>query len=124
MENEKVRRTRAEWIALIDACERSGLGRREFAEREGLHERTFAWWAAKLAPSGAKRGRPRRDPPFVPVVSIGVSEPKASTARVPLGASPVEIVLGNGRVLRCDLEQASDERLVLLIALTERMPAC
>lgn len=123
MKNEKVRRTRAEWIALIDACACSGLGRREFAEREGLSTRTFSWWASKLAPSRATHVAPcvRGEPAFVRVVPTSVSGTKVAAPR---GSSHVELVLSNGRVLRCDLEHASDERLVSLIALAERTAAC
>ena len=47
-----VRRTRGEWRAIMSRFERSGQGRREFCEAEGLVLGTFSWWRTELGRSG------------------------------------------------------------------------
>ena len=47
-----VRRTRGEWQAIMSRFERSGQGRREFCEAEGLVLGTFSWWRTELGRSG------------------------------------------------------------------------
>ena len=121
--NERRRRRRQEWVELVDACERSGLDRRTFAAREGLQERTFLWWASKLAsargPNETARGG------FVAVKVRDDSareEPVRATTSVQ--SSTIEIVLANGRMVRCDLAQANDPRLASLVALAEMAGRC
>jgi len=134
------RRSAAEWAALMEACTRSGLSRAAFAEREGIHPQTFTWWASRLS-GGAKRPAPgpSRAPAsavvaakFVPVrvrasVSAGPRVTKAS-ARRPVRQAPasvgVEVVLVNGRRVRCDLAQVDDPRLAALLALAEGAREC
>jgi len=48
-----VRRTRGEWQAIMSRFERSGQGRREFCEAEGLVLGTFSWWRREFGRSGA-----------------------------------------------------------------------
>lgn len=121
--NERRRRRRQEWAELVNACERSGLDRRAFAAREGLQERTFLWWASKLAPAQAPKETAQGV--FVRVKVRGdseVEEPvRAATSVKP---SMIEIVLANGRLVRCDLAQASDPRLASLVALAEAGGRC
>ena len=121
--NERRRRRRQEWIELVDACERSGLDRRTFAAREGLQERTFLWWASKLASAQAPKGAAQGG--FIPVKvrgASGVEEPVRTATSVE--PSTVEIVLANGRLVRCDLAQANDPRLAKLVALAEMADRC
>lgn len=121
--DERRRRSRQEWIKLVDACERSGLSRKAFAAREGLQERTFSWWASKLAPARASSVSAQsqfiavrvRDEAAAEVATRSMTSPKAST---------IEIVLANGRRVRCDLAQANDPRLASLVALAERGGQC
>lgn len=121
--NGRRRRSRQEWTELVGAYARSGLSRKTFAAREGLQERTFVWWASKLAPARASRvtveGR------FIPVRVRGESaEEEAVRSATSLRTSTVEIVLANGRLVRCDLAQANDPRLANLVALAERDGRC
>ena len=51
-----VRRTRDEWRAIMSRFERSGQGRREFCEAEGLVPGTFPWWRTELGRSGPGGG--------------------------------------------------------------------
>ena len=46
-----VRRTRAQWQAIMSRFERSGQGRRKFCEAEGLVPGTFSWWRRELGRS-------------------------------------------------------------------------
>lgn len=116
---------------MIEACSRSGLSYAAFAEREGIHPRTFTWWASKLG--GASRRR-SLDPEatsstdtatFVPVrVRAGgpthVRPPSARSA----ASGTVEVVLANGRRVRCDLEQVDDPRLAVLLRIAEGSIVC
>lgn len=136
------RRSSAEWASLIEACARSGLSRAAFAEREGIHPRTFTWWASRLG-GGTKRpvlepkasSAPTMDEPkFVPVrvrtnASVGRRVARASAdtsmARSESEASEgVEVVLSNGRRVRCDLAQVDDPRLAALFSLAEGVCVC
>ena len=57
-----VRRTRGEWQAIMSRFERSGQGRREFCEAEGLVLGTFSWWRTELGRSGAAEPAPATAP--------------------------------------------------------------
>ena len=48
-----VRRTPAEWEAIMSRFERSGLGCREFCMAEDLAPSTFWWWRRKLGRPGS-----------------------------------------------------------------------
>jgi hypothetical protein len=121
--NERRRRRRQEWVELVNAFERSGLDRRTFAAREGLQERTFLWWASKLA--SARAPKETAQGVFIPVKVRGdsdVEEPvRTATSIKP---STIEILLANGRLVRCDLAQANDPRLANLVALAEMAGRC
>lgn len=145
MKIAKQHRTRGEWMELVVACERSGIGRAEFARREGLHARTFAWWASKLAPR-AKASRPAKglrvasaarathlpSTTFVPLLvaapsPLPTSMPRTAPSRSTSGeavATVVEIVLGNGRVVRVDLAHAGDSRLARVLSVAEGRLEC
>lgn len=135
-----VRRSSAEWASLIEACARSGLSRAAFAEREGIHRRTFTWWASRLG-GGTKRPEPAPkpasasavdEPKFVPVrirasVSAGRDALKgcAETSLTRSASSEgVEVVLSNGRRVRCDLSQVGDPRLAALFSVAEGVRVC
>jgi hypothetical protein len=134
------RRSPAEWASLIEACERSGLSRTAFAEREGIHPRTFTWWASRLATGTTKATRATNDSKaaeaasFVPV-RISASPYASSSPRTAARAEHstvtrgslsgrVEVVLMNGRSVRCELEQVDDPRLSVLLSLAEGELAC
>jgi hypothetical protein len=121
-----VRRSAADWSALVEACKRSGLSRSEFAIQEELHRGTFGYWASRFAPKrGPKRSTvaaPR--PIFEPVRVRRAEEHRAGehVQRAPSGthaADKVEVVLANGRRVRCNLSQADDPRLAVLLKLAD-----
>jgi hypothetical protein len=129
---KRLRRKAADWSVLVEACERSGLSRAAFAEREGIHPGTFGFWASRLAPKrlkspgGAKVSAPSG---FVPVqIGSRVARPaevmagKVSTKGQT--SNPVEVVLSNGRRVRFDLSSAADPRLATLLALAEGGRRC
>lgn len=121
--NERLRRSRQEWVELVEACERSGLSRKTFAAREGLYERTFFWWASKLSP--VRSSKVTAHGPFIPV-SVRAEPPEAVPVHLTTSSkiSMIEIVLANGRLVRCDLAQANDPRLASLVALAESHGRC
>jgi hypothetical protein len=121
--SERRRRSRQEWVELVQACERSGLSRKTFAAREGLQERTFVWWASKLAPARAPQASAQGR--FISVrVGGELAGEEAARTTTSIKSSTVEIVLANGRLVRCDLAQANDPRLANLVALAERAGRC
>jgi hypothetical protein len=125
------RRRAADWSALVEACKRSGLSRSEFALQEGLHRGTFGYWASRLAPQrGAKRSRaPAPRSTFVPVRVRGTEQHRADehVTRAPSrtqGVDKVEVVLANGRRVRCRLSQVQDPRLAVLLTLADGVRQC
>ena len=48
-----VRRSPAEWQAIMSRFERSGQSHREFCQAEDLAPSTFSWWRRKLGRSGS-----------------------------------------------------------------------
>jgi len=127
----RIRRSAAEWSALVEASERSGLSRREFAKREGLHQGTFGFWASRLAPRqrATRPATSEATPSFVPV-RVRSAEKRGSGAHVTHVKSraavseKVEVVLGNGRRVRCQLSQVDDPRLAALLVLAEGAARC
>lgn len=81
--------TRSEWIERVKRWDRSGLDAAEFAQREGVKPKRLSWWRWKL---GCSEPSPRPEPRFLPVRVVASSPPPAAT--------PIEIALANGRVVR------------------------
>lgn len=138
-----LRRSAGDWASLVAACERSGLSRAAFAEREGIHPGTFSFWASRLAPKHGKRLAAvdaRAGSSFVPVRvrardastdravvgggGIARSKPAAAAAPNATSADTIEIALANGRCVRCALSQAGDPRLAALLTLVEGGRSC
>jgi hypothetical protein len=133
------RRSSAEWASLIEAYARSGLSRAAFAEREGIHPRTFTWWASRLG-GGTKRPVPSPGlaevaavdaRKFVPVRVRVSAAPSPAVAKASLRTTPeprtpkgVEVVLANGRRVRCDLALVDDPRLAALFTLADGVRVC
>lgn len=119
-----IRRSAADWSALVEAFKRSGLSRRDFANQEGLHGGTFGYWASRLAPKGGVKGTKATAsrPAFEPVrvrVPEGRGEPVARGLLRGQAVEGVEVVLTNGRRVRCRLSQADDPRLAVLLTLAD-----
>lgn len=84
-----VRRTRGEWRAIMSRFERSGQGRREFCEAEGLVLGTFSWWRSELGRSGP-----------VGAAAGGALFVELAEGRSAAAAWDAELDLGGGVVLR------------------------
>jgi transposase len=94
--------TAREWAARVKRWQRSGLSAPEFGRREGFDGRQLTWWkwhlgrvwkATAHAPRARSKQKPKRSRTkpvrFVPVKLPGM-----------VAATVLEIVLGNGRVVR------------------------
>jgi transposase len=92
------------WRRTIRDQQRSGLSVRAFCLREGLKDWTFRWWRQELArrdrqPSAASRGELEGEPTeSAPAfLSVRVTDLEAISPRQ---ASPIEIVLPTGPIVR------------------------
>lgn len=50
----RVRRSRAEWIKVVRAFERSNLSAADFAAKADVGETTLRWWRSQLAPRAGR----------------------------------------------------------------------
>lgn len=92
----RVRRSAAQWRALVAAFEQSGIARRAFCARHGVSASTFDWWRKRLSaePQGLPVSQADSNALFVEL-----SAPIADATRT----APVwdlELELGTGIVLR------------------------
>ena len=86
--------TKAEWTERVKRWGKSGLGREELAEGEGINAKRLTWWRWKLRTEAV--ASPTREPVrFLPVRVVG--EAMVTTV---VAESAVEVVLGNGRTIR------------------------
>jgi hypothetical protein len=74
------------WRKRLARCKASGLKVRDFCDREGVAPTAFAHWRKEIAARDAQAADP---PLFVPVHVT----PAAA-------AAPLEVAMGNGRVVR------------------------
>jgi hypothetical protein len=92
------------WRERIRRWEQSGLGRKEFAEREGVHPSTLGWWRCELA---------RRD--------SGQKQPVVALTRVmvtpTVGTAALEVVVNGGAIVRVPtgFDVATLERLLRVL---------
>ena len=102
---------RAEWTQRIQRGQASGLTAREFAEREGLRERSLTWWKWKLG-SAVSDSVVAAPATFLPVRVV-----ESSPARGPAGEA-FEVALSNGRVVRVpsSFDDATLGRLLAIVA--------
>jgi transposase len=106
--------TRAEWIKRVRRFERSGLDPAEFAQREGIKAKQLGWWRWKLRSSDEPATQ--TEPEFLPVRIV--------TSPPPPMATPTEIALPNGRLVRVrpGFDPATLERVLAIAA--EQEVAC
>lgn len=103
------RATRAEWEQRIARWERSGLSKEDFGQREGLAPEKLNWWRWELRRKSATKAIARR-PAFVEVNAIEQLGPSGER---------VEVVLGNGRIVRVPAT-FDDAVLGRVLAIAER----
>lgn len=110
------RRSAAQWQALVQECDASGISQRAFCERRGLALSTFCQWRRRLEREAGGAGEERPVAPsglrLIPVRVL--DEAPAS------GASGLAVVVGGGvRIeLACDFDGTTLKRL--LATLQER----
>jgi transposase len=98
----KQRTTAREWAARVKRWQRSGLSAPEFGRREGFKGEQLTWWKWHLSGRSKKAAPPKR--------KRSTRKPKRGRAKaarfVPVklpatvSRAGLEIVLGNGRVVR------------------------
>ena len=96
------------WRDRIRRWQQSGLGRKEFAEREGVHPSTLGWWRSALA----RRDGGQKIQPVVALTRVTVT-PTIATM-------PLEIVVKGGPVVRVPMGFDAATLARLLTVLEER----
>jgi hypothetical protein len=89
----RVRRTEAEWRAVLERFERSGLSLSAFCRRAKLSRGSFVKWRRRL------EGRPSPSPAFVEWIAPSAAE-RGAEAAAPRGTGELELSLPGGVVLR------------------------
>ena len=96
--------TARQWAARITRWQRSGLTAKEFGRREGFRGDRLSWWKWHLSRRAKTKTVAHRRRTAMP--KTAASQPVAfveARLAAPVPSSPaatVEILLGNGRVLR------------------------
>ena len=85
--------TRAEWTRRLSRWKKSGQTAEEFAAKEKLDVKLLKWWRWKVGSSPTEVSE-TLPPRFLPVRVVDTVEPPTGAA------SPIEIALPNGRVVR------------------------
>jgi transposase len=111
--------TRAEWTKRVEQWKKSGLEAAEFARRERLKPKQLHWWSWKLRTSESPPLP--AEPRFLPVRVVTALSAPAAAPTSPT-ATPIEIALGNGRIVRVrpGFDPATLERVLRIAA--EEMP--
>jgi hypothetical protein len=88
-----VRRSREEWVVLVDDLARSGLTAKQFAHQRGINANTLLWWRVELR----RRARSANQPAFIEVVVTERAEDRpAAPFVVVLRDVRHEVVVPNG----------------------------
>jgi len=117
--------TARQWAARITRWQRSGLTAKEFGRREGFRGNQLSWWKWHLSKRAktttlAQRRRRTATPKTAASQPVAFVEARLAAAVPTLPAATVEILLGNGRVLR--VPQGCDGVwLVQVLTAAERM---
>src|SRR5262245_8678699 len=105
------RRTRAEWMRLVEEWRHSGVGPAEFCRLKRLSRNTFLWWRWQL-------GASHRDGAAQRAGLVSVEVVRATPA-----LEPIEVVLGNGATVRVPVSFDRDA-LARVLAVVAGMPPC
>ena len=101
---------RREMFALVEACDGSGLSRKEFCSRHGVGVSTFSWWRSEYRRCRrAREGTNKSGPSFVAVAGTAATQSveyrysDGTTVRIPtaLGASQVGSIVRELRGAAC-----------------------
>jgi transposase len=104
------RTTAAEWAKRVERWQRSGLGAKEFAERERLDAGQLSWWKWRLKTRAAA-------PPsaLLPVRVVARRDPAPAAEPA---VSPIEIALPSGARLRV-VQGVDEETLARVVRAVE-----
>lgn len=105
--------SRAEWTSRVKRWQASGLTAGEFAEREGVNERSLAWWRWNL-----KRGpAPSPTAPASAFLPVRVIEAQPMPTPAPV-TDGFEVALQNGCVVRVPVkfDPVALERILAIVA--------
>jgi hypothetical protein len=91
----RARRTRAEWMSIVERFKRSGLTQRAFAEHEDIGIKRLGMWVSEL--SRAERVAPAVKPEPKPNASASMFLPLKALVDP---AAPVEIAYRSGTTIR------------------------
>ncbi len=96
--------TAAGWARRVEQWKRSGLTAAEFGAREGFEGKQLSWWKWRLSQQVAADGLPAprktREGAARPASVTFAPVRVIDRARAPGDDGRIEIVLGNGRVVR------------------------
>ena len=92
--------TAAGWARRVARWKRSGLTAAEFGAREGFEGKQLSWWKWRLSQGTAGRVGPEGPAQPAPVTFIPARVVGGARPRSPAADGRVEIMLGNGRVVR------------------------
>jgi transposase len=104
------------WLDLVRRRQQSQLTVREFCERHRVSEADFYRWQRVL------RERGLLDEPLTPASAAPTSFVELTADAAPAGATPVEVVLSAGRLLR--IHPGCDPATVLQLVRLLEEPAC
>lgn len=90
----RVRRSEAEWRAVMDRYETSGLSESAFCRRAKLSRSSFVKWKRRLADGG------RSSPAFVEWIPPAPAPGEPEVERAPAQSGEFELQLPGGAVLR------------------------
>ena len=101
-ETERVaRRSREEWRAEVERWRRSGLDSAKYAEQHGIKRVRLLWWSSQLRAAEDKGRRRRVAAGEVSFLPVRVQQSGSTAERDPVGErGQIEVVLGNGRLVR------------------------
>ena len=101
---KKQRRSRAEWLELIEEWQESGLEQEEFCDSHSIKLGTFRWWCWRLKAAAPGRPSTPSRPKPLEVAEIDLVEVSVATPAPAVEAEPgelFEILLPSGVQLRC-----------------------
>jgi transposase-like protein len=98
---ERDRSKESFWRRVLQQCQHSGQGVRAFCEAHGLSEHSFYAWRRTIQERDRQdtaRSRRESGPASNPVTGDG--RPAFVPVTIAAGPAPLEVVLGDGRVVR------------------------
>jgi transposase-like protein len=104
------------WLDLLRRRHQSRLTVREFCQRHGLSEANFYGWQRVL------RARGLLGDPLTPASASATSFVELTADAAPASATPVDVVLSDGRLLR--VHAGFDPATVLRLVRLLEEPAC